>query len=414
MRKDMDTDTDTVTASYAEGWDAGARRAFRPLTRAEASVRDEAGDPYVVLHRATGRVFPVEVHLVAWRDRFVGQWVYDESGRRTHDVDLRLLEEDRLFLRQYVERRYASPEQRDLAPDAWRLTVEVLPGRSATKKLEERGEAGGSFRTLADVPEERRWHDRCGFGVRAVDSSSARGEPACGDATASETAFADGEEPASLWRPPRAMRLEVSIDDLFQPGNPFPIDPWEGMETAEPRHIAMVRIPSGRLAVSDPCDKKPRELVERIPPGEYALETAVVVGRGEYGGERFPVSEEPAVRLVIRNEPTVAWELALSEGDDPRLLPDGHAYGFETDTASGGFADAAVWESVSGEIGRHYGQRGSDRCTFISDGVLRVVDEATGGALVTFSTGGDGTWPVWLGRSAAGDLVSVVVITSYL
>ncbi|MEU7417582.1 hypothetical protein [Streptomyces antibioticus] len=71
-----------------------------------------------MLHRAPGRPDPTEVHLVAWRDHFVGMWTYDELGRRTREADLRLLEDDRLFLRRYVERRYASPEQPDLAPDA--------------------------------------------------------------------------------------------------------------------------------------------------------------------------------------------------------------------------------------------------------------------------------------------------------
>ncbi|MER6151406.1 hypothetical protein [Streptomyces hirsutus] len=118
---------DMVTVSYAEGWAAGARRAFGPLTRADAEERDGAGDPYVVLHRVPGHAVPAEVRLVAWRDRFVGQWVHGELERRTHEVDLRLLEDDRLFLRQYVERRYASPEQPDLAPDTWRPTVELLP-----------------------------------------------------------------------------------------------------------------------------------------------------------------------------------------------------------------------------------------------------------------------------------------------
>ncbi|MFJ7961979.1 hypothetical protein [Streptomyces sp. NPDC096324] len=39
---------------------------------------------------------------------------------------------------------------------------------------------------------------------------------------------------------------------------------------------------------------------------------------------------------------------------------------------------------------------------------------ADGGGLVLFCTGGDGTWSVLFGRSAAGELVSVVVVRSYL
>lgn len=399
---------DTVTVSYAEGWDAEARRAYRPLTRAQAVERDTVGDPYVVLHQVPGRAVPAEVHLVAWREGFVGQWAYDECGRRTNDVDLRLLDDDRLFLRRYVERRYASPEQRDLAPDAWRLTVELLPGGTGRRVLEERGESGGSFHTLADVPEERRWHHRSAFGVGAFDSPPAAEEPEPGDATVR------GAEPASLWRPPRPLRMELSLNDLFQPGNPFPVEPWEETRTAEPRRIAMVRIPSGRMAVSDPGDSKLRELVERIPPGEYRLEAAVVVGEGEYGGDRFPITEEPAVRLVVLNEPATSWELALSEGEDTRLLLDGHAYGFSTDGAAGSFADAAAWETLADKVRRFYKEQDRDACTSLGDGYLRAVDEASGSDLVTFYTGGDGTWPVWLGRSATGALVSVVVVTSYV
>ncbi|SNS15107.1 DUF4241 domain-containing protein [Actinacidiphila glaucinigra] len=405
---------DMVTVSYAVGWDTDTRRAFGPLTRAEAEARDAAGDPYVVLHRLPGREVPAEVHLVAWRDLFVGQWAHDELGRRTHEIDLRLLEDDRLFLRRYVERRYASPEQPDLAPDAWQLTVELLPGGRGRKMLYERGRNGGSFQTLADVPEERRWHDRSGYGVRAADAPRPPDGPGPGAATAGEPAFTGGEEPASLWRPPKPLRMELPVDDLFRPGNPFPMEPWEKTETAEPQRVAMVRIPSGRLAVSDALAGGPRELAERIPPGEYALESAVVVGEGEYEGERFPVTDEPAVRLLIRDEPAVAWELALSEGDDPRLLLDGHAYGFGTDGASGSFADAAAWETLSEKVRRCFEEQDDDVCESVADGHIRAVDEATGGELVTFCTGGDGTWPVWLGRSAAGALVSVVVITAYL
>ncbi|WP_258382537.1 DUF4241 domain-containing protein, partial [Streptomyces sp. NTH33] len=181
--------------------------------------------------------------------------------------------------------------------------------------------------------------------------------------------------------------MELPVDDLFQPGNPFSVEPWDETETAEPRHIAMVRIPSGRLAVSDPLDEKPRELTERIPPGEYALEAAVIAGEGEYGGDRFPVTEEPAVRLLIRDEPAVAWESALSEGEDPRLLLDGHAYGFSTDAATGSFADAAAWETLSGKVGRHYEEQDDGACESIGNGRIRAVDEATGSDLLSFCTG---------------------------
>ncbi|MGW5639681.1 DUF4241 domain-containing protein [Streptomyces sp. NPDC003832] len=401
-------DEDGVAVSYAEGWDADARRPFGPLTRAQAAERDGAGDPYVVLHRLPGREIPSEVHLIAWRDHFVGRWVHDELGRRIHDVDLRLLNDDRLFLRQYVERRYASPEQPDRAPDAWRRTVNLLPGEKARSILEERGDLGGSFHTLADVPEEKRRHSRSGFGVLADTS------PRLPD-RGREAPVRIGEAPASAWRPPTPMRLSAAVDDLFQPGNPFPVEPWEKTVTAPPRLIATVRVPTGRLAVSEPRDGAARELAERVPPGAYPLQAAVVVGEGEYCGERFPVTEEPAVRLLIRDEPAVTWELALAEGEDPRLLLDGHGYGFGTDTATGGFADAVAWRALAERFRRfHDEEQDDDACEEIDESHVRVADRESGSDLVSFPTGGDGTWPVWLGRSATGATVSVVVVTTYL
>ncbi|MFE9880652.1 DUF4241 domain-containing protein [Streptomyces sp. NPDC005784] len=173
--------------------------------------------------------------------------------------------------------------------------------------------------------------------------------------------------------------------------------------------------PRGRLVVADPRDQDaPRELTERIPPGEYPLQAAVLVGEGDYCGERFPVTEEPLVRLLIGAEPVVTWEMGLSEGDDPRLLLDGHAYGFGTDGASGGFADASGWKVLSGKIRRYYEEGDESAAEFVTDGCLRATDEETGGDLVSFYTEGDGTWPVWLGRSATGELVAVTVITSWL
>lgn len=58
---------------------------------------------------------------------------------------------------------------------------------------------------------------------------------------------------------------------------------------------------------------------------------------------------------------------------------------------------------------RHHGHR--------SAGLLRPVhfratDEETGSDPVSFNTGGDGTYPVWLGRSDTGELVAVAVVTS--
>ncbi|MFF7279298.1 DUF4241 domain-containing protein [Streptomyces griseorubiginosus] len=91
--------------------------------------------------------------------------------------------------------------------------------------------------------------------------------------------------------------------------------------------------------------------------------------------------EEVAIRLLPDAEPAVAWESALAEGDDVRVLRDDESFGFATDSAAGSFADSSGRETLAAKY----------RCT-----------------------DGDGMYPVWLGRSESGKLVSVVVGCGYL
>lgn len=402
-----------VDISYAEGWDAETRRAYRPLSAAGARRRNDEGEPYVVIHREPGRPEPVAVYLVAWSDHHVGHWMYDESGRRTREYDLRLLEPGRLFVRQVVERRYATPDQPDRARDAWRTTLNLTPGDKAEYIVQEQADAGSTRHGWRELPEAQWWIPREAFGVgtaRGRDESPAADPDGTGDGP---------EPPASLWRAPRPYRPEFDVQELLKPGNRFACDSFvtenEGEVTVDRvEDVTTLRVPSGRLVVADPLTGTPRELTERIPPGEYPLQTAVLVGEGDYHGEPFAVSEEPLIRLLISDEPAVTWELGLGEGEDPRLLLDGHAYGFGTDAAQGSFADASGWDTLAGTFRRYFDGDGDGGVEEVRTGTLRVADEKTGGDLVTFCTGGDGTWSVWLGRAASGDVVSIVVPTGWL
>ncbi|MCT9004710.1 hypothetical protein [Streptomyces rhizosphaerihabitans] len=72
------------------------------------------------------------------------------------------------------------------------------------------------------------------------------------------------------------------------------------------------------------------------------------------------------------------------------------------------------WKVLSGKIRRHYEEGDESATEFVTDGCLRATDVETGGDPVSFCTEGEGTWPVWLGRSVTGELVVVTVITSWL
>ncbi|MFE1787717.1 hypothetical protein ACFW7J_04780 [Streptomyces sp. NPDC059525] len=100
-----------VEVGYAQGWDPESRAVWRTLSVGEARERDTAGLPYVVVYRTAGRHSPLEVRLVSWRDHHVGLWVYDDMGRRTYDLDLRLLDDPaRLFHRYSVAWNYPDQE----------------------------------------------------------------------------------------------------------------------------------------------------------------------------------------------------------------------------------------------------------------------------------------------------------------
>ncbi|MEV7319908.1 DUF4241 domain-containing protein [Streptomyces sp. NPDC093970] len=416
----------TVKVSFAEGWDLASRTVVHPLSRAEAEARDLAGKRYVMVHRLEGRTSPVEVHLVAWGDSHVGAWAYDDQGRRTMEGDWRLLEPGRLFLRHIGGWRYDTEEQAEFASGAGRTYVDLFPNGKGRRVSEPEGDRGPSLHTLADIPEEDRWHARETFGVLGVrqlllsQPLSAGRQPEFVDAADREAAaqcaqpVADGR--SSLWLPPRPAR-PAHLDELFEPGTRIATSFEPEMTVSAIRDIATLRLPSGRLVVADPLTEghgAGRELSERIPPGEYRVQAAVVAYESRYEDRRTAVKEDVAVRLLLGDEPAASWELVPAEQDDVRLLREDEIFGFDTDGAAGAFADGLGWEGLADKYRRYLVEQEDNAGETISDGYMRTTDEATGSDLVSFYTGGDGTYPVWLGRASTGKPVSVVVVVGCL
>ncbi|CAL9334577.1 hypothetical protein SUDANB96_00145 [Streptomyces sp. enrichment culture] len=411
-----------VEVGYAQGWDLKGHAPWRPISSAEARERDAAGLPYIVVYRAAGREAPLEVRLVSWRDHYVGVWVYDAKGRRTYDLDMRLLDDPaRLLRRCTIGWRYPDPEMAEFDEACPRITVELYPDGKGRRTEESRGRTGGAYVTVPRVRDDERWMDRPAFGEWPLLSAQVHGltEPLVFEIGEAADDSGGGPAPDTCWRPPLPAQ-PGPISELFQPGARVTDGYHPEMTVVEPHRAGTLRVPSGLLAVSGPDINRGDgpHLTIPVPPGEYALDEAQARHTYHCEWEGGPVTrtDTMAVRVRVSDVPAATWEMALRPDDDPRLLREDEIFGFDTDGATGCFADAGAWEPLITLFERGLVRRdpdlSPDEYESISDSMylLRTRDQATGGELVAFATTGDGTYPVWVGRCEAGEVVAVVVL----
>ncbi|MEU5164527.1 DUF4241 domain-containing protein, partial [Streptomyces sp. NPDC020875] len=409
-----------VEVGYAQAWDPEACAPWRPMSAEEARARDTAGLPYVVVYRQQGRKAPLEVRLVSWRDHYVGLWAYDAQGRRTYDLDMRLLDDPaRLLRRHSVAWYYTSPEMAEFDKACPRITVDLLPDGRGRRTEEREGQNGGARVTSPGLRDDERWMDRPAFGEWPLLSAQILGPIKPVIFEAAEVAQpGDGDAPATCWRPPCPAQ-PGPINELFRPGVRVTDGYHHEMTVVEPGRVGTLRVPSGRLAVSDPDTyhgDRPRITVP-VPPGEYVLDEAQVSFSYycEWRDAEVTTTIPTAVRLLVSDAPAAAWEMALGPDDDPRLFVEQQTAGFATDGATGCFADDGAWEPLIALFERGLIQREPDLDGYeaIDDGsmfIQRTWDEASGGELMAFATTGDGTYPVWVGRSEAGEVTAIVVL----
>ncbi|MEU2393772.1 DUF4241 domain-containing protein [Streptomyces sp. NPDC007369] len=391
---------ETTYVTFEESWDAASRTGGRALSREEARARDAAGLPYAVVYRVRGREVPLGVRMVAWQAGVLDAWAYDEHGRRTAEAELRLrADEGRLLIRRLVVRRY--PDGRTAEFDVYcpRTAVELSAGGTAHIRHQPEGMRGASLEAEVAVADEHLWTARPGFD----DWPELPVADTLPDWVAAKLVPA-----ASGWRrEPSRLLGSTDFDRVFRPGTSM-----AGLTVLDPVPCGSVRVPSGVLAVDCPYgwDEVPRITVA-VPPGTYPVKAAMVeVADADYG----PYEDVAAVRLQIRDAPVAAWEMALGPGDDTLHLPAGAAFGFGTDAATGAFGDAGAWRDLRDLLERANRQHSpeADRLTG-SAGGMRLDGGGLGADLAVFCTGGDGVYPVWVGRSASGEVVCIDVQTAF-
>ncbi|MFD5417329.1 DUF4241 domain-containing protein [Streptomyces sp. NPDC127069] len=392
-----------VEVGYVEGWDPASRTPGRALSAVEARARDAAGLPYAVMHRVPGSEVPAEVRLVSWGAGFVEVWAYDEQGRRTLEAELRLLvDEERLLNRRAISWRYPDPVMAEFAPDCPRTVVEAFPDDTGRISHQPQGMRGSSLEAVLTVPEERLWLARPMFGGwRPLP-----GGEHLPDWVRVHLDTAGTPEASVPWRRESSrMFSSVDFDALFRPGTRMSGPYGDEMTAVEPRRTGTLSVPSGLLAVDCPLDPDGPHFSIAVPPGEHVLDEAQAAFLD--GCE-----SSTAVRLRIGEAPAVSWEMALRPCDDTRLLGEGEAYGFGTDGAMGAFADAGAWGALQ-RLSRQVMEDEDPEARKYSTGsayFLRTREPGSGDELVAFAVGSDGVHPVWVGRSADGHVVGVVVL----
>ncbi|OEJ30410.1 DUF4241 domain-containing protein [Streptomyces subrutilus] len=408
-----------VEVAYALAWDLEARAPWRPLSVKAARERDVAGLPYVVTYRIPGQEVPLEVRLVSWRDHYVGLWAYDDQGRRTDELDLRLLDDPtRLLSRRTRKWRYSGPEMAEFDDACSRSEMELFPNGKGSVSHEPEGAGGGRLVTPPRA-DTRRWQGRPDFDDWPVVAARRRGLPEPVTLRAAEVTSTTPDDssgaPATCWRPPRPAQ-PGPLDAFFRPGTRLSDGYHLEMTVVEPRQTGTLSVPSGLLAVSGPDDLHGEgpAITVPVPPGTHVLEEGLVqaVYDCEWSKGRTTRTATTAVRLRVGETPAETWEMGLGRDDDPRLLVEDEVFGFNTDGATGCFADAGAWASLQELFERHLvrGEPGAGEDISDSMYLLRTRDGASGGELVAFATTGDGTYPVWVGRCADGEVAEVVVL----
>lgn len=127
---------------------------------------------------------------------------------------------------------------------------------------------------------------------------------------------------------------------LFTPGSEFREDETGTVGVIHLVDGGQLWLPTGQVVACDPFvglgQGEAEPFTVAVDPGHYRVEAAVATLTQP---DQLP-SDDPhlrvaAARLVIRDEPTAAWELALQPGQDLAELTEDEFYGYGVDSRHG-------------------------------------------------------------------------------
>jgi Tfp pilus assembly protein PilF len=397
------------------------------MPETDARERDRAGTPYAVLLRAGAR--PMALIQVAWGRGYLGVHQFDEQARRIREFDFRVLD-DPAQLRWAAFRHWLldSPSDAEFSGDAWRFEVTINPQGWADEEFH--ADNSGIYATRWQLPADLRairrppfgaWQSCPGTGADHADTDHADTDHADTDPADARPPDAGtnhaGTSPPELepaeddprWEPPETLQPR-NLEALFTTGATLRTRPdgygeGEIAVVREPHDAGILQIPSGQVVARDPYTVEDSEaFTVTVPPGAYPV---TITWAGWESGAGGTVT---AVRILVSEEPTVTWEMALLPGQDPRMLPDGAYYGFGVDSGIGAFLDASGGESLPARLAESSGytdpfpDAAAPACY-----AAWTEDPSSGTNMLIYPAGvGDGEYPVWIGRGPDGRVVSLI------
>lgn len=208
--------------------------------------------------------------------------------------------------------------------------------------------------------------------------------------------------------------IPPDIDRLFTAGahGTYPSGQIGTVEAHTP--TSLLKLPTGRVVACDPfvylAETRYAPFNVSVLPAEYRVELSVVritePGKDDSARPHLRVA---AAKLVIREEPTVFWDLALSGDQNIADLGDDEFYGYGVDAGTGCFVDASALGKLGEYLSESEALMDAFNLTNFAADTHHVADPKTGDEVVAFSSGwGDGAYPTWIGRSVYGDVTCFV------